>query len=110
MHRMCPQVRHRQSRSDDDTGRPANRALPVLSLHRQQGDRLPDGRGRHRDPPPPLVPAVQPQVHHDRFASVYRAFESLDDFAAEIAALRRTETSGDPEAGTDRAGQPAVTG
>jgi len=49
-------------------------------------------------------------VAYLRFASVYRAFESLDDFAAEIAALRRTETSGDPEAGTDRAGQPAVTG
>lgn len=49
-------------------------------------------------------------VAYLRFASVYRAFESLDDFEAEIAALRRTEAGADPDAGTDRAGEPAVTG
>lgn len=45
-------------------------------------------------------------VAYLRFASVYRAFESLEDFEAEIAALRRT--GADP--GTERAGEPAVTG
>jgi transcriptional repressor NrdR len=40
-------------------------------------------------------------VAYLRFASVYRAFESLEDFEAEIAALRR------PKA--ERAGEPAVT-
>jgi transcriptional repressor NrdR len=41
-------------------------------------------------------------VAYLRFASVYRAFESLDDFEAEIAALRR------PAA--ERPGEPAVAG
>lgn len=41
-------------------------------------------------------------VAYLRFASVYRAFESLEDFEAEIAALRRP--------GAERAGEPAVTG
>jgi len=49
-------------------------------------------------------------VAYLRFASVYRAFESLDDFEAEIAALRRTEADGEPEVGDDRASEPAVTG
>jgi transcriptional repressor NrdR len=49
-------------------------------------------------------------VAYLRFASVYRAFESLDDFEAEITALRRTEADGEPEAGTDRTGEPAITG
>jgi transcriptional repressor NrdR len=49
-------------------------------------------------------------VAYLRFASVYRAFESLDDFEAEIAALRRTEAGDGPDAGTDRAGEPAVAG
>ncbi len=39
-------------------------------------------------------------VAYLRFASVYRAFESLDDFEAEIAALRRPRT--------EHAGEPAV--
>ena len=41
-------------------------------------------------------------VAYLRFASVYKAYESLEDFEAEIAALRR------PEA--ERAGEPAGTG
>jgi transcriptional repressor NrdR len=41
-------------------------------------------------------------VAYLRFASVYKAYESLDDFEAEIAALRR------PAA--ERPGEPAVTG
>lgn len=49
-------------------------------------------------------------VAYLRFASVYRAFESLDDFEAEIAALRRAEAAGEPQDGTDRTGEPAVTG
>lgn len=54
-------------------------------------------------------------VAYLRFASVYRAFESLEDFEAEIAALRRpaagTAVTGDRAgAGSERAGQPAVTG
>lgn len=49
-------------------------------------------------------------VAYLRFASVYRAFESLDDFEAEIAALRRAEAEGGPAGGTDRAGEPAVAG
>ena len=49
-------------------------------------------------------------VAYLRFASVYRAFESLDDFEAEIAALRRAEAEGEPAGGTDRAGEPAVAG
>lgn len=49
-------------------------------------------------------------VAYLRFASVYRAFESLDDFEAEIAALRRAEAEGEPGGGTDRAGEPAVAG
>ncbi|HEV2346512.1 MAG TPA: transcriptional regulator NrdR [Actinocrinis sp.] len=40
-------------------------------------------------------------VAYLRFASVYRAFESLEDFEAEIATLRRPRT--------ERAGEPAVT-
>lgn len=49
-------------------------------------------------------------VAYLRFASVYRAFESLDDFEAEIAALRGTEAESGPGSGTDRAGEPAATG
>jgi len=49
-------------------------------------------------------------VAYLRFASVYRAFESLDDFEAEIAALRRTEAGDGPDSGTDRASEPAVAG
>ena len=41
-------------------------------------------------------------VAYLRFASVYRAFESLDDFEAEIAALRRP--------GAEQPGEPVVTG
>lgn len=41
-------------------------------------------------------------VAYLRFASVYRAFESLADFEAEIAALRGP--------GAERPGEPAVTG
>jgi hypothetical protein len=47
---------------------------------------------------------------------VYRAFESLEDFEAEIAALRRpaagaeADAGGRPGPGTERAGEPAVTG
>jgi transcriptional repressor NrdR len=49
-------------------------------------------------------------VAYLRFASVYRAFDSLDDFEAEIAALRRAEASAGPDAGSERTGEPAVTG
>ena len=41
-------------------------------------------------------------VAYLRFASVYRAFESLEDFEAEIAALRRP--------GAEHPAEPAVTG
>lgn len=36
------------------------------------------------------------EVAYLRFASVYRSFESIDDFAKEIEALRRTGSSGEP--------------
>ena len=53
-------------------------------------------------------------VAYLRFASVYRAFESLDDFEAEIAALRRPGPGPGPAAGAgagaERPGEPAVTG
>lgn len=41
-------------------------------------------------------------VAYLRFASVYKAYESLEDFEAEIAALRRS--------GTEHSGEPAVAG
>lgn len=53
-------------------------------------------------------------VAYLRFASVYRAFESLDDFEAEIAALRRPGpgpgSGAGAGAGAERPGEPAVTG
>lgn len=36
------------------------------------------------------------EVAYLRFASVYRSFESLDDFAKEIETLRKAGSSGDP--------------
>ncbi|MBS2965996.1 transcriptional regulator NrdR [Actinocrinis puniceicyclus] len=45
-------------------------------------------------------------VAYLRFASVYRAFDSLEDFEAEIAALRRAHTDADAE----QAGEPAPVG
>ncbi|MFC4052338.1 transcriptional regulator NrdR [Actinomadura syzygii] len=36
------------------------------------------------------------EVAYLRFASVYRSFESLDDFAKEIEALRKAGASGEP--------------
>lgn len=36
------------------------------------------------------------EVAYLRFASVYRSFESLDDFAKEIEALRKAGSSGEP--------------
>ncbi|RFS81609.1 transcriptional repressor NrdR [Actinomadura spongiicola] len=36
------------------------------------------------------------EVAYLRFASVYRSFESIDDFAKEIEALRRTGSPGEP--------------
>ncbi len=36
------------------------------------------------------------EVAYLRFASVYRSFESLDDFAKEIDALRKAGSSGSP--------------
>ena len=41
-------------------------ALPVLPQLRLPRDRLARHRGRHRDPPPSAVPAVQRAVHHGR--------------------------------------------
>ncbi|MEU8347356.1 transcriptional regulator NrdR [Spirillospora sp. NPDC048832] len=38
------------------------------------------------------------EVAYLRFASVYRSFESLDDFAKEIEALRKAGSSGEPGA------------
>src|SRR5690606_38156823 len=44
------------------------------------------------------------EVAYLRFASVYRSFESLDDFEREIAALREERTAG-PD---DRSAEPAA--
>ncbi len=49
-------------------------------------------------------------VAYLRFASVYRAFESLEDFESEIAALRRPAAGTASSADGRQAGEPAVTG
>ncbi len=46
-------------------------------------------------------------VAYLRFASVYRAFESLDDFAAEIVALRGPDAESAGRSAAEDAGRPA---
>lgn len=50
------------------------------------------------------------EVAYLRFASVYRAFESLADFEAEIAGLRTVAVPGQPDAGAALAGDTAPPG
>lgn len=50
------------------------------------------------------------EVAYLRFASVYRGFESADDFAHEIELLRAEREMPDSPAALDGSGQPATTG